>query len=452
MRLTRYLAWVLWFGMGICLLGGCDRGKGRPNLVLLTIDCLRVDTIAAYGGPADLTPNLNELAENGVVFEHAWSPMATTHPSHASMLTGFYPRYHGVRWNGDVMREDIGTLAEWLSDAGYVTAAFVSYKSMLTRAGLARGFDTVSDKEASEPVIRSGEELMELVGTWIRSVDDDRPVFVWIHLFEPHSPFEWTEYARERLKGYEGLLLEERDVASIRKVRREIVGSEEEMGALKVLYEGEVRESDRRVGEILELLRESGLLQNSVVVGVGDHGQGLGESGFIGHGPRLDEVLMRVPLIVRDFRQDGAVTGRVSAGVGLVDIAPTLLELAGEVVPAGVQGRSLLVGLSGREMPQSVYFGETERRPLEKRRRKGGTAVYGWPYKLVVDGRGSEVWELTEEGRMERRVRTRKRRQGAVEALVPPLEAFLADEWYGETRRSLSEEEVDELRGLGYVQ
>lgn len=127
------------------VLAGCSPDSQQPHLVLITIDCLRADRVGAYGSDLGLTPHMDALAADGTVFSETVTPIGTTHPSHASMLTGLNPRYHGVRHNEHRLSGDMVTATERLRDAGYATGAFVSYKSMLYRARLDQGFDTVSD-------------------------------------------------------------------------------------------------------------------------------------------------------------------------------------------------------------------------------------------------------------------------------------------------------------------
>lgn len=444
--------------------GGTDGGRSgpRPHLVLITIDCLRTDAVASYGGAPGITPNLESLANGGVVFEHAWAPMATTHPSHSTMLTGLYPRYHGVRWNGDQLPEDVTTVTQWLSDAGYQTGAFVAYKAMLFRAGLNRGFDTASDKkkERGKAHIRRGEEVIRQAVNWLSTVDADEPVFLWVHLFEAHSPFEMTEYARERLGEYDGLLAQgSLSVDEMREHKKEILASERDTQALRVLYDGEVHESDKRIGELLGSLDRHGILLNAVVLATGDHGQSLGEGGWIGHGARLEENLMRVPLLMKDFRGSEFAEIRVPTAVGLVDIAPTLIELAGERVPKGLQGRSLAATLGGEEPAPGVYFAEVNVKMGRGQRRiedpppdMEKAAAYLWPYKLTQDAHGLRVWQLNDTGEMEKPVRDIARLEDVRDRLLPFLEEFLGDQWDKPSHAALNEDELEELRSLGYLQ
>ncbi|NIP96821.1 MAG: sulfatase, partial [Akkermansiaceae bacterium] len=409
-----------------------------------------------------IMPNLDALAADGVVFEHAWSPMATTHPSHSTMMTGLYPRYHGVRWNGDKLPEDITTVAQWLQGAGYQTGAFVAYKAMLFRAGLKRGFDAVSDHEKprGEPAIRPGGDVVQLAANWLKTVDPQQPVFLWVHLFEAHGPYELTDYARARLGAYDGPLAQgHRDDEEGSLRNRDILASAAELGALRILYEGEAHESDRRVGELMELLNQNGLLQDAVVVATGDHGQSLGENDFIGHGPRLDESIMRVPLLMKDFRGSEFEFAeiRVAAPVGLVDIAPTLADLAGNPVPEGLQGRSLAKALDGEEPAPGIYFGEVTLKTGRGEKRvehanENEVAVYLWPYKLTRDEQGDRVWELEDLELTEKLVEDPGRFHEVRDRLTPHMEAFLANRWDKSSAAELDEDDLEELRSLGYLQ
>jgi len=426
-----------------------------PDIVLISIDCLRIDALGAYGGPKGLTPVLDELAADGIVFERPWAVMATTHPSHTTMMTGLYPRYHGVRWNGDVLREDVQTLAEQLQEHGYRTGAFVAYKAMLYRAGLDRGFEGLSDRKRTKVGTRPDEEVVAMAVDWLAGAREGDRVFLWVHLFDPHSPYELTEHAREELLGYEGPLAQGASQELLREQREFLLGSSTEVAALRVLYDGEVAAVDAHVGQILGELRRSGRLGNSVVVVTGDHGESLGEGGRIGHGPRLDEILLRTPLIVRDFRSD-LVGFRVPTPVGHVDLTPTLLEIGGLDLPEGLQGRSLAsTVLDGEEPEPGVYFAEVN---SMKKGGQGGNAredtgaAYWWPYKLVRGPEETSLWVLSEAGVVETRVVDGSVELALRERLDPLLDEYLDEWWYDKPTRALDEQDLAELRSLGYIQ
>ena len=172
----------LWITAGLALcLGACSEGPQtleRPNIVLITIDALRADLLGAYGGNPEISPAIDGLARDGVLFEKALAPIATTFPSHATMLTGLYPAQHGVRWNGQSLADEFVSMPEVLADEGYDRAAFTAYRAMLSRGGLNQGFATVSDPPGTKTrgaIIRSGADTVALAEQWLaaRTGDDE---------------------------------------------------------------------------------------------------------------------------------------------------------------------------------------------------------------------------------------------------------------------------------------
>lgn len=378
---------------GVKSVGALDGKK----VLVLSLDTLRADMLGSYGSTGGHMPILDGLAAKGVVFRNAIAPMATTFPSHSSMFTGLYPRVHGVRWNGDSLKEEHTTLAEILSQEGWNTGAFVSYKAMVARGGLDQGFQAVSDLVFNGTMerIRSGQAVNELAFDYLDEVLEDNPkknTFLWLHYFEPHAPYPLTEYAEKALEGYTGPLADGAEVS-------EFAGLDEEgHAALRALYEGRVRETDDLVGELLAGLEERGILDETILVIVGDHGQLLGEHNHVGHGSILWQEVLDVPFIVVDPFDPHV--GVVDTRVGVVDLAPTLLELLGFESLEGMQGRSLLPALSGSTMSDEVYFSEVRIADPRQARAKGqsdAVAVFSGPYKFVLDGEKEILWNMVED-------------------------------------------------------
>ncbi|MGH9320144.1 MAG: sulfatase-like hydrolase/transferase, partial [Vicinamibacteria bacterium] len=285
----------------------------RPlNVILVTADTLRADKLGAYGNENLATPNLDRLAESGVLFENASTVAPITLPAHASIFTGSYPIHHGVRDNGaQSLASERTTLAEVLKANGYDTGAFVGAFVLDSRFGLDQGFDLYDDEIEGAPDVseRRGDEVLERALTWIDSVRDRR-FFSWIHLFDPHVPYDPPPPFRR---------------------------SEDS----QALYDGEVAYVDSLVGGLIEFLEEKELEDDTLVVFVADHGESLGEHGELTHGFFVYDATMRVPLIVRS--PHSSLAGRlVAAQVRTVDLVPTILDLLGFEPPPEVQGQSLV--------------------------------------------------------------------------------------------------------------
>lgn len=432
----------------------CNRyqriASSSPNLVLITIDCLRADRLGAYGNTSHLTPNLDSLAKNGIVFERVFAPIATTHPSHASMLTGLYPRYHGVRSNGMALAPEAVSVAELLQAAGYSTGAFVSYQAMLFRAKLDQGFDEVSDRERpKDRRWRRRRETTRLAKSWL-SAQAEEPFFLWVHFFEPHVPYELQDYSARifSLRGYEGSPIDQLNQETIglteAERRKYVRSSPEYVDALRTLYDGEVHAVDQSVGDLVASLEGLEFLDNTVIIATGDHGEGLGENGRWQHGPVLFNYALQIPLIIRDFRK--SESKRVRELVGLVDIAPTLLEMADLPTPDGLQGRSLLPAARGERLRRQPYFSEVSIKEDNTLKR---VAVFVDRFKLLVWDDRILLYDLDEDPEgaqplpMEDFEETRRH-------LVSLAEGFMAGSEKA-LEVPLEAEDIEELRALGYL-
>lgn len=294
----------------------------RPNVLLVTLDTLRADHLGCYGYFRDTSPRLDALAEESVLFERCAVPMATTLPSHVSMLTSTWPLEHGVLANvahgGKAFSISPGLepLSAVLADAGYATAAFVSAKPLRPTSGIDAGFEHFDDPGAPE---RPGGETVDRALAWLAE-RDGRPFFLWVHLFDPHSPFTPPEGFRGRFRADERLKLwlEEREVAAVsRRPGGAVVPTTPSVDD----YDAEILYTDHQVGRLLDALTESGLDGETAVMVLSDHGEGLGQHGEPGHGRLWDEQVRALWLL----RVPGLAPRRVDAPVSTVDAVPTLL-------------------------------------------------------------------------------------------------------------------------------
>ena len=332
-----------------CVGGGIWWWTAVPplNLLLITLDTTRADRVGAWGGPARLTPILDELAAQGVVFERAFAPVPLTLPSHASLFTGLYPPEHGLRLNNGVSRlnSEIPVLAELLQQRGYRTGAFIGSFVLDKQFGLDRGFDYYDDNldaghgpSAADPHghrMRIGERVVDAALGWLRG--RRQPFFCWVHLFDPHTPYS----AREELFG---------DQYRDRP------------------YDAGIAYVDQQVGRLLDRLRKNGLDERTIVVIAGDHGESLNEHQERTHGYTVYDATLHVPLIIRLAGADRSVR-RISTPVSLVDVFPTLAAAMQLSLPATCSGRNLLPACRGVELPVRGCYAESDH-PFEE----GGAA------------------------------------------------------------------------------
>jgi arylsulfatase A-like enzyme len=283
----------------------------RPNVLLITLDTTRADYLSSYGFPYPTTPNLDALARRGVRFSDATTQIPLTGPSHATIMTGLYPHQHGAIRNGVPLLENVPTLAERFKDAGYRTAAFLSGWTLRSNlSGLARGFDVYDDKMEDRYRLVNGQrfahQVTPLAQDWLRSAGGG-PFFLWVHYFDPHSPY----------------LKKDKSIAAMAKNGG---GGLTSLPQRNRNYASELHHADSWIGKLLETLEETGRAENTMVVVVADHGEALGEHGYVGHGRRVHEEILRVPFIL-------SWPGRLPAGrtvdvpVGMLDVAPTVLRM-----------------------------------------------------------------------------------------------------------------------------
>ncbi len=311
-----------------------DPNADRPHLLLVSVDTTRADSLGCYGQTRIDTPRIDALAAEGVLFEQCTTSVPVTLPSHASLLTGTEPFVHGVRNNGmPVPRQGLVTLAETLAEAGYATGAFVSAFVLDAQFGLDRGFDTYDDdfgrraggaaRGPAPPAFeRRADATCDAALAWLRDRSDER-FFLWLHLFDPHDPYEPPEPYRSR---YEDP------------------------------YLAEVAYVDEQIGRVLDELERLKLAEDTLVVLVGDHGEGRGDHGEETHTCLLYDSTLRVPFLMR---APGRLPARlrVAKQVSTLDVVPTVLALLDLDAPTG--RADLLPLVRGEAMPGITAYSET---------------------------------------------------------------------------------------------
>ena len=326
-----------WLALG--LLASCGGGDGpahserdRLDVLIVTFDTTRADHLGAYGGPAEISPHFDALAEESVLFERAMAPTPITMPSHATVMTGLAPLFHGVRDNGRFRLDDkFSTLAERAADAGYETAGFVSAEVLHGRYGLEQGFEHYSTPPIGEAEgglrpyeRRAGDTVAEFESWAIDAVAGDEPWFVWVHFFDPHQPFAAPKEFADRFPDP---------------------------------YEAEIAYADSQLGRLWERWCELRSADSTLLVVTADHGESRGDHGESTHGMFVYDPTQRVPMLVR---APDSSARRVGGQVGLVDVAPTVLDYLGLEPEGEICGRSLADVLRGGPAPQHDVYLETQ--------------------------------------------------------------------------------------------
>jgi arylsulfatase A-like enzyme/Flp pilus assembly protein TadD len=408
---TATVAWRLW--------PGSVRREGGMSVLLVSIDTLRADALGAYGNPHAQTPGLDRLARDGVVFQDVHAHNVVTLPSHATMLSGRLPMEHGIRDNsGFRFPEDVPTLATLLEAAGYRTAAFVSAFVLDSRFGLDRGFEVYDDRfggaevrTAFKVAERSGERTVAAARDWL-AAQGSAPSFAFVHLYEPHFPYEPPEPLASRFPSRP--------------------------------YDGEVAAADAALSPLLGPLLDAGASGRTLVVLTSDHGEALNEHGEATHGIFAYEATLRVPLILHAPRL--LRPRRVSTPVQLVDLLPTILDALSLEPPTELSGRSLWPLAAGRRAePAPLYF-----ESLYSSLNRGWAPLYG----VVEDGLKyidlpvPELYDLAADPAEERNLVTQ--RPEALQRLRARLADFQSrDE--GISRVAEEQAALEQLRALGYV-
>lgn len=448
----------------------CAGRKKPPNVVLIMVDTLRADHLSCLGSKELLTPNIDSIAEEGFLFTNVHATAPTTLASTSSLMTSLYPRMHGAACNGLQLHSSLRTLPEELRSKGYTTAAFVSSFALHSSTGIDQGFtyfDEAFDKTFGSPEIqrRAGDVNSAIYG-WL-SRRPSEPFFLFVHYFDPHPPY--TPPPLFRGTGSE-------DTGT------EITGSWEDLVELKYylseggevdarlermhrLYMGEVKYTDHEIGKLMDMLEESGFLENSLIVFTADHGETFWEhmemGEYLDHGYMVYETTTHIPLIIK-------WSGKVPEGVSdmmasNIDIAPTIIDLLGFTVPKGFAGRSLVRVMEGRMTEDVPVFseatkphGEIELETAFKNDRKA-KCVYmgGWKFIWVPHlNDQEELYNLTLDRSELRNLLKESVHSDKVKAMRWALRQWTLEVSKVALGRSyeMDEETREKLKTLGYVQ
>ncbi len=407
-------------------------GVDKPNVIIVTMDTTRADHLPCYGYPGVRTPTLDALAARGVLFEQCAAASPLTLPSHATIMTGMYPTYHGVRINGNTaVSEAQTTLAEVFSSHGYDTAAFIAAFVLDGRWGLNQGFKHYDDSFDLKKykqldlggVQKPGNEILDEALAWLET-EKDKSFFAWVHLYDPHSPYEPPEPFRSEYGG----------------PRRGPAG----------LYDGEIAFMDSQIGRLTEWLAARGLDRKTVVLLIGDHGEGLGSHGEGTHGYFIYDYAVHVPfIVVTPFRDLQGI--RVATQSRTADVFPTVLELAGIPLPGRVHGHSQVPEmLDPKGAPPSSAYSESMAPNLQ----------FGWsplhslrtPAFKFIDAPRPELYDLVNDPGEQRDVQNRLADRAL--AMKKELDGLMTETSAGAPTpqaANLDKETVERLAALGYI-
>jgi len=423
-RLARLAAALCVVAAGVVLNVPSSALAPRTSLLLVTLDTVRADRLGSYGFKAAQTPVLDRIAREGVRFADATTHAPITGPAHAAILTGRYPARFGIRDNAATpLPPEAVTMAEILKAAGYRTGGFIGAFILDRAYGFDQGFDVFdADFKGFDPRAKLNSErpAIDVVGravAWLRTLPEEAPFFAWIHLYDAHSPYTppppYDKVFKERP------------------------------------YDGEIAGVDRAIGSVVALLEERGQLDRTVVVAIGDHGEGLGEHGEDAHGVFLYDSVLRIPWVMRLPGGDRAGTV-IGEQVRAIDLMPTVLDTLQVTIPQGLDGESVLGVVRGRSrLDPPPAYAETYYPKLH----------YGWSELRAV--RVGD-WKFIEAPRSElfnlrndpgEKIDVIPRQAGLASRLGAELTGIAAawSQMPARTAPTPDRETMERLRSLGYV-
>jgi arylsulfatase A-like enzyme len=408
--------------------------QAQPNVIIISIDTLRADHLGMYGHPHDTSPHLDTWAEGALVFDNMLAEIPLTSPSFCSMMASLNPRITGSTRNGLRLPDEVQTVAQQFQGAGYETVCVTSNWTLKAPlSGLDRGFDIYDDDFHKKrwgflKSERDADEVTRLSLEILAKRDTQKPLFAWFHYSDPHAPYK--------------------------KHRQHIVSKRSDYpndkGAkIKVRYDSEIHYTDSEIQKVMEQLPK----ENTFIFFVVDHGESIHEHDYLGHGRRIYQTGLRVPLAISG---PGIDSGRSEAPVRGIDVGPTLLGLAGIPVPEAMRGLDVLNDEvpSNRVRVMETYGGAVPDLGITKSLMAGAKAQHqtviheGW--KLIIGGSEKGLYHIAEDP-----LETNNIYQSNPEKVAALT--LLWEEWDTNTARNLendatlTDEDIQALDDLGYV-
>lgn len=433
MRVSFFKYWI-WLILGFVFLSVLLFGKkgrfftseNRPNVIVITLDTTRADRLRCYGYDAIFTPNLDQIAEEGILFSQAYSSSPTTLPSHCSLFTGLYPPTHGVRDNVGHQLSDQGitTLAEILKEQGYQTGAFIASRVLESSFGLNQGFDVYDQNIPPKENERNAKSVISATIAWLEEQKTD-PFFAWVHLYDPHQPNEAPlPFSAQYLDP----------------------------------YNAEIAYMDFQLGVLLRWLEEKKYYDNTIIWVTADHGESLGEHGEHTHGYFLYDATLHIPFFVKlakNIHSENSYVKTVENTVRLIDVMPTLLRLLDLEIPPWIQGNDLtplmqgdFSELSSQTPLQKTIYMETFL-PFYK---YGFSPIFGvrtFEYKYLEDEEQSELYFLPDLPKEQKNLSQEPREENqALKKLLIQMQQIY--ERQPSSTTDLTQESLAMLESLGY--
>ncbi len=421
----------------------CASSEACPNLIIITVDTLRADRLGCYGYFRNTSPFIDSFSEECVLFENTITPMATTLPAHISIMTSMNPYSHGVKANTEHLGVTLSTgkglltLAQALKEIGYDTAGFVSATSVKSHTGIAAGFDFFNEPEGSE---RTAENLNNSVLKWLSKRDQKKPLFLWMHYFDPHGPYLPPPPFRTKFSNDSELFkyLKDRGVKELNEFTT----------GINNLYDGEVSYVDSQLKAFMSKMKESGLYNKSLIILTADHGEGLGQHNWIDHGRIYNEQLY-VPLMIKFPDNKKIQHRRIRDLTSLIDILPVIATYFDfpEDFLRQMEGRDILKNNNGNEY---IFSERVNRERNWESGLKFSLTGEKWKYFHLTE-HDDELYDIQADPHELLNVISENpsTAQAMLERIMPFVEKATSP--VGRDETELSPEVIEELRSLGYI-
>lgn len=451
------LALVLLFAaFSSALLVGCSallsRFRDKPNVILILVDTLRADKLGVYGNNDGLTPVIDALAKDSVVFKNCYAPSSWTVPSVVSMFTGVWPAQHGVEFavierhkvlSQQKLNSGYPTLAEQLKWAGYTNHAAVTNIHINKHFGYGQGFSTFETKSWARATW-----ITNYVKKNLETITGQPPYFLYLHYFDPHDPYQMHKGFEMGLdKKYSTPYLFEMNTAGMDQIRNnpDMKEGSNDFEVIKTLYNGEVKYSDMEIGRLLDVL---GVTDKDMIIITSDHGEGFLEHGNLGHGNSVYWELLRVPLIIR-FPGKKMAGQQVDDLVSLVDLLPTICTAVGIKAKGELDGFDLVSGLNTKVFPDRPLYVDLNRPEVKK----NALVFRNWKFHLDQNTGEKELFDLVKDPGETKNIADQhekvvSRLTDTIKDHLAIPKRFPAPIIHGE---NVNEEDLDKLKSMGYL-
>ena len=417
------------------------------NVIIIAVDTLRADHLSCYGYPRNTSPNIDEFARDGVKFSACYAPSPLTTPAFASVFTSLPPFKHGAKRNGLSIFDGINTLAQFLKERGYYSGAFVSNWTLKKELShLDRGFDTYTEVLTKKrwyglmnPEGKAPDVNMEAF-KWLYG-NKAKKIFLFVHYTEPHEPYVYHRDFDKGFDNFDPTLYPEG--SSQKKIKK---------------YDTEVGFVDYHIGQLIQRIKEYDLYEDSLILFLADHGESFGEHDYYGHGRRLYNSGLHVPLIVK-FPGNRSSGEEVTWNVSLLDVAPTILSLLGYPAPEEMEGIDLFEPEIQRVLFFECYKGAVHSERSKLFRLKVSPVRYGLlkgSHKLIFDD-GFEAYDLKRDPFEMTDIysnpgKTFAEMTASLEEFMAKVEKFIEySKKFHKQRSNLTKEELERLKALGYI-